>query len=72
MVKKANEADKAPKALGVYTATVGLTNDATGAMFGAGALVVDGDFPADVITHWLNCGVLVNKEAANDGSDTER
>ena len=69
MAKKASES---PKALGVYVATVGLTNDATGAMFGAGALVVDGDFPADVITHWLDCGVLVNKEAANDGSDTER
>lgn len=68
----AKKASKSQKVVGVYVATTGLTNDATGAMFGVGALVVDGDFPADIITYWLDCGALVNKEAANDGSDTER
>jgi hypothetical protein len=41
-----------------YIAKVGLANDATGMRYQPGAMIVDGDFPADVIVAWLEDGTI--------------
>lgn len=45
-----------------YTAKVRLKNDKTQATFMAGSTVKDGDFPKEVIKHWLSTGELVRKK----------
>lgn len=65
---------KQGRQVGVYVALIGCQNDATGARFGPGALVIDDDFPENVIANWLQSDppVLAVKEARHDSSDTER
>ena len=46
-----------------YTVLIACRSDATGIRFKPGDTVRDGDFPAEVIEHWLEIGVLARPAA---------
>lgn len=50
------------QAVEYFIAQAHLTNDATGREYEAGETVTSRDFEPEVITNWLEIGVLVRKE----------